>query len=472
MDAAVTALGVRQRRWRADIAFMNPTDESLRSTARRITKDKRQARCGLDAVRKRLLIGERDGKPVTLGIGTCGRLACPSCSDKRHRTRRAQIGADLSGSLATGHTTLFVTLAPPHSRGDNPYEVFERLQQGRGNVLSGGFRATHLNEAWGLVAVDPTTQVTYETSGCHPHDHLLLYFDRHLSDADIDAVKKRLTERFIEKARRPGASARATRAAAKHAVDVQRFTAMEGLDTYLALPTVTNGQATGMHQHLARIHECHQHHPDVFMCRACAPLIAQWREYERLIAGRQMSSAARLPRNATSPESAEMTPVAEVHTEGWKRVRRHGMGERFAEQVVTGGVIDHRGVRAGRRILYDCLRADGVPAGTAAFAASRWVLSAAPPTAEAAARRLAAIDLSAEPTLHVTFGPLRTPPPALAPVGASGWRRVVQTALRQLGLRRRSTAPSKPAANGRSAVVAEMVRHIVANPHAIGHPSR
>lgn len=158
------------------------------------------------------------------GTERCGSIwACPVCSAVIRAERAREISQAVESHQAAGGSILFVSLTIRHDRDaslkqsmDAVLGSWRKLLQGSAWVGSKSKQGAR--DRYRVLGYIRSTEVTYGSSGWHPHIHALFFTDDKLSDTEVAAFGDELHTRwtrFVQKA----TGKLPTR---EHGIDVQR----------------------------------------------------------------------------------------------------------------------------------------------------------------------------------------------------------------------------------------------------------
>lgn len=156
---------------------------------------------------------DSDGHPVAGygGLVSCGSVwACPVCAVKIGTTRADEIKDLVRAADAAGGGAGLITLTLRHNRGHRLDAAWGALRYAWGRVTSGRAYAAEVQrfaiEGWACAV-----EVTHGDAGWHPHAHILVIFDRPLSDETIEILAWRWWRRWERALARKGFDAIADR---------------------------------------------------------------------------------------------------------------------------------------------------------------------------------------------------------------------------------------------------------------------
>lgn len=176
---------------------------AARDVLRHVTGLQRHQGCGRHRIRDRdvqLRLAIDDGRAVAhyTGLQACGAIwTCPVCSPKIRQQRAVDADAACAHWLTQygAGSLLLLTLTLPHDAGESLVDVLASTRAAFSALVSG--RAWKGDKAaYGLRHYIRAHDVTVGANGWHPHLHLLLFLDRALADADLQALQHRLFQRW------------------------------------------------------------------------------------------------------------------------------------------------------------------------------------------------------------------------------------------------------------------------------------
>jgi hypothetical protein len=172
----------------------------LRSSLRRVTTLKRLRSCGLpfdgdivvrykDGVHHFSGIRfKKDDVHHLPGMSTCGSgWCCPVCSAKIRYHRADEVSRAVVSALDQGMNALFVTRTIPHSAEDQLGETLNLLAEGRRFVANQPV-VKALRREVGYVGGIAAKEITYGSSGWHPHTHDIEMYKDEVMLADFAAL--------------------------------------------------------------------------------------------------------------------------------------------------------------------------------------------------------------------------------------------------------------------------------------------
>lgn len=122
------------------------------------------------------------------GLMACGSIwSCPICAAKIAERRRAELVSALDAARAQGLRVHFVTLTIPHGIGDDINALLSGLRDAL-KRMSCGKHAISKQLAGALRGYIRTLEVTHGANGWHPHYHLLVMTDRHITSRQLEAI--------------------------------------------------------------------------------------------------------------------------------------------------------------------------------------------------------------------------------------------------------------------------------------------
>jgi hypothetical protein len=215
----------------------------LRYKLRKITTLKRVKACGHTPVgnpragpglRLSVLNGQRVAGMT--GLAHCGSVwACPACSAKI-ATRRAEELADvMRHALEQGCSASMVTLTMRHHEGQTLKQCWDALSKAWARVTSGKQWVSD-QAAAGLHGWVKAVEVTHGKNGWHVHIHVLMIWERPISQAAAERVGERMWNRW-------------SRGLQRYGFDSLRD--FGGLDVRMA--TLKPGTGTGLHEYFVKL---------------------------------------------------------------------------------------------------------------------------------------------------------------------------------------------------------------------------
>lgn len=171
---------------------------SLQNESRRLIPHERVARCLRYIAPKELnvevLHSATENRAHFGNLEVCSSVwLCPVCAAKVAEGRRQELVQAIGHwRRESGGTILVAAFTVRHGRADDLQALLDRFIAAYRRLTGHrGYRA--LREAYRLVGAVRALEVTHgESNGWHPHYHVLLFFDRHLSDAEITAFQASL----------------------------------------------------------------------------------------------------------------------------------------------------------------------------------------------------------------------------------------------------------------------------------------
>jgi hypothetical protein len=212
--------------------------------------------------------------------------ACPVCAAKIRQRRAAEIDKAVCAHLAAGRFALFQTLTLPHDFGDDLGPLLEAVAKAFRKVIGGrGYLADKLD--YSISGTIRASETTFGKAGAHPHLHVILFCDRHLSPGEVRTLHARLFARWSA-----GVEAVGYRAPLIGLCPIERVTS-SGVAEYVQKLAMTDdtkrhvGMEMTRHDLKAARREARtpfQVLRDFAATGDCADL-AQWREWERASQG-------------------------------------------------------------------------------------------------------------------------------------------------------------------------------------------
>jgi hypothetical protein len=144
----------------------------------------RQRNCGAVPIGDQVEIRIKGGTAYYCGLETCGNVwLCPVCSAKIHHRRAAELSEALDSWTSQGHSASLVTITVPHDV-DDRLSVLLGAQKDAWKHVTRGAAWQRLKHRLGIAGHVIALEFTWgDTSGWHPHHHVLL-----LHDQDLDAI--------------------------------------------------------------------------------------------------------------------------------------------------------------------------------------------------------------------------------------------------------------------------------------------
>jgi len=136
------------------------------------------------------------GEAFYSGLATCGSVwVCPVCAARISGERREELRAALRIAEHARLGYALATFTLQHTPQDSLEDLNQALNEAYRKTKSG--RAwQEFVERWGLVGTVTAYEVTRGPAGWHPHKHVLLFFTRSLSEAELAEVREWLAARF------------------------------------------------------------------------------------------------------------------------------------------------------------------------------------------------------------------------------------------------------------------------------------
>lgn len=132
--------------------------------------------------------GETCKRTFYHGLMACGSVwSCPVCAAKIAERRRVELIQAMESAKAKGWRVHFVTLTVPHGIGDDLRELLAGLR-GALKRLSHGKYAISTQLGGALKGYIRTLEVTHGANGWHPHYHLLVMTDHHITPGMLQDV--------------------------------------------------------------------------------------------------------------------------------------------------------------------------------------------------------------------------------------------------------------------------------------------
>ena len=151
----------------------------------------RVRRCGRQvyAPSGRVGVRQSDGSEGYAGLMSCGSVwACPRCNARIMATRRLELGVAMAVALGQGLHVVFGTITLRHKRGQSLAKLWKALSDGQRGVTN-ATRVKRLRKQLGRVGYVRATEVTHGSSGWHPHIHTLMFFDKPVSQKELDELR-------------------------------------------------------------------------------------------------------------------------------------------------------------------------------------------------------------------------------------------------------------------------------------------
>lgn len=347
---------------------MRFTTHILRDVSRSVSKSGEHRGCGVVRVGPEVVLAERAGRSKVRNVKTCGlRHECANCAQHGLAERAVQVEGDVDVWLRSGRSVISATFTVPHGPRDRLAKLARWLEAATEAAIRKGRPARRIKAEYEIVAVDRTNETTRtEAGGWHPHVHLLLYVDGHISDERLAALHADLKGAYLMALSRESAlGSRLTAwAAEKVAVDVRRVTSARSAATYLVKSPVEDGDATGQFTALVALHEHRRVCGTRQGCQQCRRLVAVWREYiehfhqsPRFTAPKNFDRVLRerglTRREPERPKPKDERDICRVEGKAWDLAVRYEATEALRAASLDGGL---QGVR---RVVAHLLAADG-----------------------------------------------------------------------------------------------------------------
>ncbi|SMX99207.1 hypothetical protein BAURA86_02824 [Brevibacterium aurantiacum] len=168
----------------------------------------RPARCGW-RIGENVAVHSDGSMAHFSGTERCGSIwACPVCSAVIRAERALEITQAVDAHHAAGGSILFVTLTIRHDRADPLKQSIDAVLGSwrkllQGNAWAGSKTRNGMRDRYGVSGYIRSTEVTYGSSGWHPHLHSLVFCEDRLSDIEAAAFGNELHARwarFVEQA--------------------------------------------------------------------------------------------------------------------------------------------------------------------------------------------------------------------------------------------------------------------------------
>lgn len=158
------------------------------------------------------------------GTERCGSIwACPVCSAVIRAERAREISQAVEAHQAAGGSILFVTLTIRHDRDDSLKQNMDAVLGSwrkllQGSAWVGSKSKQGARERYRVSGYIRSTEITYGSSGWHPHVHALFLTDDKLSDTEVAAFGDEIYSRWALYVRK----ATGKLPTREHGTDVQR----------------------------------------------------------------------------------------------------------------------------------------------------------------------------------------------------------------------------------------------------------
>jgi hypothetical protein len=184
------------------------------------------------------------------GLQSCGSVwSCPACARKIGARRAEEIRDVIDGLFAAGGSAALVTLTLRHHRGHPLRQSWNAARYAWSRVTSGR-RYVAETEHFGIVGWAAVMEVTHGAEhGWHPHLHVLVLFDRPVSDATAEHLAVRWWFRWEAALGRKGYTAVADRGGLDSRLVSRDDSSSGALGTYLSKIA---HEVTGAHTKEAR----------------------------------------------------------------------------------------------------------------------------------------------------------------------------------------------------------------------------
>lgn len=131
------------------------------------------------------------------GLERCSSIwACPVCSPiiRHGRSDDIQLAAEAAGDLGLG--VVFVTMTQRHAWGDALSGTLDVMIKGWGK-LQGRTAWRNLSKRVGYIGMIRATEITLGGNGWHPHNHMLMFFEKPLTVQEIEQYQYDLGAMWI-----------------------------------------------------------------------------------------------------------------------------------------------------------------------------------------------------------------------------------------------------------------------------------
>lgn len=128
------------------------------------------------------------------GLQTCGHITCPVCGPAIREQERRRVFALVAAHLAAGGYAYTFLLTLSHGPMDRLGDLLNALDAGRSAAIGGdgGSRWARDRKRYGIAGTSWHREEMHGMNGWHPHVHGLLFVERELTPAELDALQSRI----------------------------------------------------------------------------------------------------------------------------------------------------------------------------------------------------------------------------------------------------------------------------------------
>ncbi len=182
-------------------------------------------KCGRVSVTGDGSVGVRkEGEKVGYaGLATCGSIwACPVCNSKIQARRRLEVEVAIATAFLLGFGVAFITRTVRHHKGQSLDSVLAMLTKGR-SAIPQHREVKALRKSLGYIGQIRALEVMLDgPNGPHPHDHVLYFFERPISAAELRQLHSAELRAFTARIQRLGGDVPTMRGQDAQLVDPQK----------------------------------------------------------------------------------------------------------------------------------------------------------------------------------------------------------------------------------------------------------
>ena len=188
----------------AQAARYRARDVHRREFAMQVLESDSQAGCGVDRVPLmgklvEVLQDVETSRGHLCGIKRCGSVwTCPVCAYAICATRGRELQRAIERHRAAGGEVAMLTVTLPHRAGDRLPVVYGVMTETWAYVNAGA-PSQRWREKMGVVGLVRGVDATHGRNGWHPHIHAVVFFERAVDGALLDAFQAWLLERWSRK---------------------------------------------------------------------------------------------------------------------------------------------------------------------------------------------------------------------------------------------------------------------------------
>jgi len=147
------------------------------------------------------------GRAHYSGLEICGSVwLCPVCAARIAELRRRELVDAVAACEAGGGAVLHLTFTVQHSRQDNLKHLVKRFQKAFSRLVGHRTYRQLIRPTYGIFGTVRALEVTHGENGWHPHNHVLVFLSRPLTEEELGRLDVELRALWARSAALEGLS--------------------------------------------------------------------------------------------------------------------------------------------------------------------------------------------------------------------------------------------------------------------------